>query len=372
MVLVALATLVLVAEFVQRIRSARRYQAERNREERSRKELHLPPYAWNPFLGQVHAARYVSPTCVTDENGFRTRRPVAVPKPLGEIRILLTGGSTAAGAGAPDGETIVDRLQAAFDRTRPAVRATNVAQSAFNSSQELAQISLFLLDLEPDVLILIDGRNDFYFATRPDWQPHITYRMTRFTDWYAAARREALGRGSVATAIVHDATSVLKASSLAVGLARAFRLARTERAQTTADSDVESRVRRAAHIYAENIRRAALLARGSRCQLCVCLQPTLLQTRKRLSVREGEVLQALRTGGLYYIEDVIAHYPLFSAAADAKLVQLSGEYGFSYRNCSSVFDNLGPETEIFLDDGHLTEGGQSILARAVEEAVRLP
>lgn len=367
----ALAVLALVAECVLRLRSARRFREQLDEDATSRSELHLPPYAWHPFLGQVHAANYVSATCVTDEQGYRNRLPIAVQKPPGEIRVLLAGGSTAAGAGAPDGETILDSLQTAFGRARPEVRVINVAQSAFNSSQELAQTCLLLLDLEPDVLVLLDGRNDFYFATRPDWRPHLTYRMTRFTQWYERTRGESLRRASVAATLADDVRRVSKASPLLDSLAHLVIPAQVPKPGTPANAaDLGSQVRRAALIYAENVRRVALLALGSHCQLCVCLQPTLFETRKRLSDRERRALAALRTGSLYYQENVTTHYPLFVSTADATLSRLAEDHQFIYRNCSGAFDDLGPEVEVFLDDGHLTPQGQAIIAKIIYEAIQ--
>jgi hypothetical protein len=367
--------LFIVLEVGLRVRSARRQKRELEADARQRLELHLPPYSWHPYLGQVHAANYSSPTCVTDEYGFRNRYSVSPRKPDGEYRVLLAGGSTAAGAGAPDGKTIRDGLQAEFDRESKSAFVLNVAQSAFNSSQELVQVALILLDFEPDALILINGRNDFFFATRSDWQPHITYRMSRFALLYENARQRAVRRASFAARFAADLRDALKTSQLlsavyGATLGPALENRRSWRSQAERPTRVDvTQVRNAARIYCENVRRMAALATTCQCQLYVFMAPSIFDTQKQLADREVSVTRELNAGTLFYQEGAVRHYQTFARWADEGLGALATKEGFVYRNCRDVFDHLDSDVEVFLDDCHLTPEGQAILSKAIFQPV---
>ena len=61
-----LLVVLIAAELAARVAAARAQARTLEAEDRFRREFHLPPYTWQPFLGQVHAARYTSVTCATD------------------------------------------------------------------------------------------------------------------------------------------------------------------------------------------------------------------------------------------------------------------------------------------------------------------
>ncbi len=87
-------------------------------------------------------------------DGFRgTGRPA----PAGAKRIVLVGGSTAFGTGlASDAETFAAHLE----RLLPGTAVTNAAVIGHASGQELVRLVTELVDLEPRLVVALDGLND--------------------------------------------------------------------------------------------------------------------------------------------------------------------------------------------------------------------
>jgi len=84
-------------------------------------------------------------------------------------RIFVVGGSTAFGTGlAGDAQTFPAQLEARL----PSARVTNAAVIGYASGQELTSIVLHILDLEPDLVIALNGIND---AMVSDYESRRSY-----------------------------------------------------------------------------------------------------------------------------------------------------------------------------------------------------
>jgi lysophospholipase L1-like esterase len=121
---------------------------------------------------------------------FGAPRHELPPKEPGEVRVFLLGGSTVYGVGATrEDETIARRLQVYLDseqaKTSPSgsVHVYNVGSPGYISKQELILMITKIIPFEqPDIIIVLDGLNDFIFlsAARPYidrpysdvWHPH--------------------------------------------------------------------------------------------------------------------------------------------------------------------------------------------------------
>ncbi len=145
------------------------------REARASEQQHLPYYSFALHLsdGQLaggwpalHKLR-LHPGLVYDNfpgqdtpyfsigaDGFRgTGRPAQA----GAKRIVLLGGSTAFGTGlASDAETFAAHLE----RLLPGTAVTNAAVIGHASGQELVRLVTELVDLEPRLVVAVDGLND--------------------------------------------------------------------------------------------------------------------------------------------------------------------------------------------------------------------
>lgn len=87
---------------------------------------------------------------------------VAVPKPPDVYRVLLLGGSTAAGWGVGDSLTIDAYMRRDLDRLEPnkRVEVVSLAVPGYDSYQDLERLRVDGVLLQPDVVILHTGIND--------------------------------------------------------------------------------------------------------------------------------------------------------------------------------------------------------------------
>lgn len=113
--------------------------------------LALHPYAIYANLPNQRSEHFS-----TDEHGFRGN---GLGQMLtGKRRIVLVGGSTAFGTGLEnDGETVAAQLGQRLD-----AEVINAAVIGHGSGQELTYLLTELVDLRPDLVIALDGWNDYY------------------------------------------------------------------------------------------------------------------------------------------------------------------------------------------------------------------
>ncbi len=114
-------------------------------------KLALHPYAvYSNFPNQL------SDHFSIDQRGFRSNGQV--PQREGKKRVVLVGGSTAFGTGLEnDSETVAAQLSRLLD-----VDVINAAVIGHGSGQELTYLLTELVDLRPDVVLALDGWNDYY------------------------------------------------------------------------------------------------------------------------------------------------------------------------------------------------------------------
>lgn len=95
-----------------------------------------------------------------------SRRTLHNPEPAAEATdIFFFGGSSMAGYGVKDGETIASYVANVINADNPAYRVTNFGQFAYNSNQEVMSLLLKLKEgIVPDVAVFYDGCNELYTA----------------------------------------------------------------------------------------------------------------------------------------------------------------------------------------------------------------
>ena len=112
--------------------------------------------ALHPFAGYSNLPNHQTTNFMINRMGFRGKdyQPVHGLKK----RIVLLGGSTAFGTGLDeDGETFGSQLERLLN-----VEVINGAVIGHGSGQELAYLLMNLVDLEPDLVLTLDGWNDYY------------------------------------------------------------------------------------------------------------------------------------------------------------------------------------------------------------------
>ena len=104
----------------------------------------------------------------TNSAGFRHDEDIPLKKPDGELRIFITGGSTAWGFGASQENmysTIAENiLQERFPDIK--IRVINAGVGAYLSTHERILILNKIYEYEPDILVMFTGWNDGYAAYR--------------------------------------------------------------------------------------------------------------------------------------------------------------------------------------------------------------
>jgi len=115
---------------------------------------------------------------VTDEHGFRYKGDLNERKQAGELRIFLLGGSVAIN-GLTNETTICGylerRAQTALGSNRPVRCVTAGIQTAV-SDQELAMLTHYVADHEPDIVVSLSGFNDVIARNQLD--PRLGYPAT--------------------------------------------------------------------------------------------------------------------------------------------------------------------------------------------------
>ncbi len=88
------------------------------------------------------------------------------PKPMGETRIFVLGGSTVAGHTTPPEYSIPAQLESTLNAGHTSnpghyYRVINAGVSAWGSRQEYIFTVMTISNLEPDIIVVFDGYNDF-------------------------------------------------------------------------------------------------------------------------------------------------------------------------------------------------------------------
>ena len=148
----------------------------------SRNEYHY--FAGYIPIANISVSGYQTDNGYRVNNGhFRYDKDFPQAKPHGEIRVFVTGGSTAAGMGGVNQEqlytTIIEQMFA--ERYDVKVRVISAGVMAYSSTQERIFLENHILDFAPDVVVMFSGWNDTYYA-------HQGRDIQRNSDYFQSSR----------------------------------------------------------------------------------------------------------------------------------------------------------------------------------------
>jgi lysophospholipase L1-like esterase len=202
----------------------------------------------------------------TNNLGFRGDS-LAMPKPAGEVRVFMVGGSTTECAVLDDREAVTARLQAYLRRALPGVdvRVYNAGKSGDRSWDHVAMVAHRIAHLQPDVIVVFAGVNDVMagiggrdYLLRNQAEPPRTRRLLRLlaTEFQlprlaAAALHGGDPRTATGNTSYRAAVRYVHGLPLAAGKPR---------------EDVEP--------YAQNLRSLAGIARSHGAQILIMTQAT--------------------------------------------------------------------------------------------------
>jgi hypothetical protein len=305
---------------------------------------------------------------LTDENGFSADvddPPVARSKPAGVYRVIVLGGSTVMGDGAPrPSQNLVGMLGRAVREQRITaadgrqVEFINAGVDGYNSAQEYLYFVSRLARLEPDLVVVYDGWNDSYVWT----DSSIMERMSPFrtkTHEEGTRRIEASYSvsGSLLQALVNLKSTLTEGHFRLAMMELPWRLLQKPKEDEDADDRSESYDPRLIDFYRENHRALVALA-DDRLAVAVFLQP--------LAGTDDRALSEEEKASWWYPEfewEMGNRLPFYRDARRV-LAQLREKSRDNRQVCiADVSDSLRSVTEtVYADTGHLFPNGNRIVA----------
>ncbi len=312
---------------------------------------------WNPYtywITRPFTSRYLN----IDENGLRVtigRKPSSSASEH-PIRIFMFGGSTMWGEGARDAYTIPSWLQKMLDATPYAVRVTNFGQEAYVNSQEM----LLLFERlrkgnKPDLVIFYDGFNDSA-SSMINGIAGVTYGeayraleydvLNQWESDHAQLYKQAAWELAMNSGTGRVAKKVLRTLFPERFHERDEQLIAAASHQTTG----AQRVRLQEQVVKTFLMDKRLIESAGRTLGFKCLffwQPTVWT---KANLTEYEARQEYLPGERQFMAGVYER--IATVAGPEHIHDLSGVFGNS-------------EKPYFIDDAHMTEAGNHVIAQAM-------
>lgn len=210
-------------------------------------------------------------TFSTDNLGFRGDS-LATPKPPGEVRVFVVGGSTTECVFLDDREALTRRLQERLRAANPGldVRVYGAGRSGDRSWDHVAMVSQRIAHLQPDLIVVFAGINDLFAgANGRDYLMRDTARPPSLRLLLAEAATEFQLPRLVLRATRRDDPNAIDIRSMY------RRLAAAARARPLSERPPREDVRP----YEENLRSLAAIARAQGARMVFMTQATTWNAR---------------------------------------------------------------------------------------------
>ncbi len=336
---------------------------------------HLYQYDFDPYKNILPAPNYVDTRGIRHNSvGFRRDTEVSVEKPAGTYRIFLMGASTAYGLGGlwphlqktyevlKNSQTIDAYLQEELQAQLPGrkIEVINAAITSTWTHHELIYLNQTILRYHPDMILFLDGYNDFYF-TNP--------QHNQFADYsYNLQSRVIMGDPTLRSLVYQNFWWLFRRSALAHVIGRGLQVAklvvmpRPKRGMM----DVERDMATMRQVFPENAlkmqRRITLILRDEKVTPVFLLQPMLALERGHKPMSEIE--QKLFD---FNINSYAVNYePWVHQARDYVVEQetaMASELGSHFFDVTGIY--AGVTDQIYTDYCHLTPLGNQLLAKYV-------
>ena len=314
---------------------------------------------------------YVAPSAeylyVTDDNGFVVDvddPPITVQKPTDAYRIIVLGGSTVMGAGAPrPSQNIVGMLRKdvrARGLTGPNgkhVEFINAGVDGYTSAQEYLYLVSDLLRFKPDLVVVYDGWNDLVYNFNNNLSPFRTthvYIRSRIPESFSIA-------GSVFL-VAQNIKEFLASSSFRLGMIELSRRV-FDRFGPRADivhSSYTPFDPRNIEFYDIN-RRAFLALADNQLSVAVFLQPLVGIDDRMLSAEE-------KASWWYPTHDkvLVNRVPFYERARQILAHLKARDQGNGHHCIADLSHSLkGVSEPVYADTGHLLPKGNEVVAAQI-------
>jgi lysophospholipase L1-like esterase len=341
---------------------------------------HLYEFEFDPYKNILPARNYVDTRGVAHNSvGFRRSGEVSKTKPANTYRIFLMGGSTAYGTGGlwphlqrdfavlKNSETIDAYLERILGEALPGkkIEVINAAITSTWTHHHLIYLNQTILGYDPDMVLFLDGYNDF-FHVNPDHDQFGSYL-------YTTQASGILGEPTLGALARANAWWFYRRSALAFVT---FRSLRTLKLVVTAPfvdrnrqpMNVDRAMANLEQVFPRSAlamqRRMALILRDAGVVPVFMLQPMLILERGHKPMSEME--QRLFA---FNVESYLPNYEQFIrravAMVDERETAMASELGAQFIDLTGIY--AGVDEQIYTDYVHLTPRGNELLARHVAE-----
>lgn len=317
-------------------------------------------------------------------------------KNKGVYRIFILGGSSVAGTYVSSPQsTISGQLESKLNtymrdngiNSVERVEVINAGVCGYNSAQELSYMIYYLLEFSPDMFIVFDGRNDFFysfnFPSPQAWMPGVnSYHVKQFV-WLNKHfnLRESVGF------VINNLTE----KSYFLRLVSIKLQERTKRSKVNNQNNyrpvpanaypvpdsTECDIKNAIEKYHSNLSSMIGFCLTHNVKLGVFLQPTLTEEKKSLSEKEREILVKTRQVYMAYSQkndDGVKKSFLdlkqgFFEEGSQMFMDLSRKYNNNIvvRDLHNLFN--GNRETCYGDSCHYTDKGRDIITEAMLDAI---
>jgi hypothetical protein len=325
---------------------------------------------------------YGPPNCATPDGttarfnslGFRSPEFIGLPpKQPNEVRIIITGGSVSMSHNVAEACTLDANLQRLLTQRFPdkVFKIFNLGSGAWKSFQELIAIQRYGIDINPDLILALDGFNDITHSFNSDVR--AAYAGWRMQEAYIRLRDWVWGGPLMSfqgLRIIHDFPILLdKLTFNVIGRASATTdspatndsaaTRPVDRERIAQRTDFDPRNRAAVDLYLRHMKLMDLVAQSNGSRILHVLQPILF-LKEPLSAPERRMLKSYEAMIDYSIQGYLRASP--------ELEEMTRGSNFSrYLDLSAPFQG-DPET-YFHDYAHMNPGGYRIISARIVDVM---
>jgi lysophospholipase L1-like esterase len=298
---------------------------------RLRDVVWVPPYRPAPFVGHI-ARPFFGDDLQINVLGFRDERQTYINKPSRTVRMFITGASTAWGSGASSQKNTISYVLEQILNERVSrttgyrYEVVNTAFPGWSTTQEKLLIQQRLVDMHPDVVLMLSGNNDVHWSLHGrDIRWHYNYQDENYVTLLNEVYKHS-GHPEWTVAVPFSSRPV-----------ECPDLGRTT---------------------ARNVEEAAFFAERVNARLFFALQPNIVSTAKHLTEYERRILQA-------------QDKPYWDTCYQALRDELARVSARNYRllDLSRSFGALDDSTELFVDAYHFVDVGNRLIAQALADQI---
>jgi lysophospholipase L1-like esterase len=340
---------------------------------------HLMQYEYDPYKNVLPTRNFVDTRGIRHNSvGFRRSTEVAREKPTGTFRVFLMGGSTAYGLGGLwthiqrdyaviRNEDTIDailerRLASAFPGKR--IEVINAAITSTWTHQSLIYLYQSVLNYQPDMVLFLDGFNDFYFTDSGHDQfasyPYVRssmviegeptlYALATMNGWWAFRK----------FALVHVMGRVAREVKLLLSR-------RGERSPMDSQREFAGLQQVFPRSAGKVHERIGVLLQHEAVQAVFMLQPQLLLERDRTTMTPIE-----RRLFEFDAQSYRPNYERFVQLATPWLAeqerQMAQRVGATFIDLTSAFKNV--PGQVYTDYCHLTPHGNDVVAGIIAQRI---